>query len=99
MNEIKTCEEYVVAKLQAAEEKIKELEHDNLMLGTCINNWQRLIKVIAQKASVKKSFVIENEHLITFENIWEDSTPEFDKLCELLGLKKEEEKKEEESAE
>lgn len=99
MSEIKTCEDYVVARLQKAEAEIETLKNDKVMLLQRILETDCLIKVIAQEAELKKSAVRNDEYLISFDYIWEGRVPEFDKICKLLGLKKETEADGEESAE
>ena len=90
--EIKTCEEYVLAKVQELEDEKAslqdELENVKTKLG-CVHadytNLKNLVAEVAKSFSIKKA--TGGQSYVSFDSAWSDYDKErFNQMVELFGL-------------
>ena len=90
MAEIKTCEQYVLGRLQEIENKNAELETELRQTTTDLNHleedWNNLISRLKRITELRKASVC-NDLIIDFTNIWSsDHNDDYAYFKELLDL-------------
>ena len=91
MSEIKTCEQYVLARLEDAEKENEQLKEEQILYTDLLMQTQKALDVL-KKYAVIKSFGAHNNKYLTIEiDGYGESQSDFETVCEALKIGKDDE--------